>query len=218
MGMILCNGTDQERLCKQFSRMYEEFLEGLASPPTNVEAFPLMETQFLMDTLRRTQIYKNSGLKINVTKDEAGFAASGLKRGANIFEIVHLTGVNVNRAKNMSADYYLLEDSQEQKGLLQYVPQLEEEVMIKYLIRQIVLRVYVQVDSPYLLEVRNALGKLETPSTKNYTHILIFETQVRTPPMGTLSALSPEQYLKWYRPGRWPVSYTHLTLPTIYSV
>jgi len=193
---------------------------------------PPCESNLLLSVLRSLQLLRTNGYKLELRQSPHELKEKGLKENVEIFETMHIFGLNVERAKNMPIENYNLDRAAEGRGLLRYTPRIftaEEKESAQYqkslepqtqmiaeqvhptlkgslpVIPQIqlVLRIYALYTTNYKL-IPMQSGK-EVIGLDDYTfrHVAVFENQLRRPPVGALAYKSLEETIPHYRLQDW---------------
>lgn len=188
-----------EKLHKMFVDKYIQTLKALCT--FNETDFPKIEPNFNMELIRK--FYPLKG-KYFVAQDLEGFSAQNLKVEAKILETNLIKGVNVIRGKNLPKEVVNTDFTFEKNGQVIYFPQKNYvTAKLKADAGEIVLRLYVEITCPEVLNVtkddQTNDNKDSGQNSNKFTHLVIFENQLRMPIRGSIFKLMEEHYLKQYR-------------------
>lgn len=206
------------------------YIKALASG--DAKDLPPCESNLFLSVLKSLQLLKNNGFKLELRQSPHELKEKGLKENIEIFETMHIFGLNVERAKNMPIENYNLDRAAEGRGLLRYTPKplsAEEKESSQYqkgiephnkileqqahptlsgnlpIIPQIqlILRIYASYTTSYKLIPMQGGKEIIGLDDYKFRHVAVFENQLRRPPVGGLAYRSFEETIPLYRLQDW---------------
>lgn len=213
--------VDINKVHSNINGIINKYYEALTNGKGDI---PASESNFLLKTKKALFTLKNSGFKLELKRNDALFTKKNLKESLNIFETMHIMGLNVERFLNAPIENYVVNRSDERKGLLQYTlkkqedgNETESDALIQkeitdaikhgkipvFPFQQVILRVYVQYTSPFQVVATQNGKEVPQKEENTFSHVAILENQLRLPPVGSTKYLAFNDRIKAYRLDKW---------------
>lgn len=207
---------------------FKKYLTALASG--DPKDLPPCESNLLAAFIRGQNQLQKSGFSLELRQSPHEFKERGLKEHFEIFEIMHVMGLSVERAKNLPLEEYHLEKGAEGRGLLEYFVKEKTEAtdpeskkaeeFTEKLMReqghpslrgfraiipdlQLILRIYIQYTSNYKIIPLQSGNDVLGLDDYSFRHVAIFENQLRMPPPGAFAYKESEEMVGEYRLQEW---------------
>lgn len=199
-----------------------QYLKALSTQ--NILDLPPCESNFHVAVQKGFQLLKNGDFKLELRECSHELKEKGLKESVEIFETMHIMGLNVERALNGAIEDYTMNNLEEGKGLIIYMPKIDSDdegdaaakathkddpnhPVLRGFRRnipelQVILRVYALYTTKYKL-VPVQSGQEAALENYSFQHVAIFENQLRMPPPGGLAYATVEEGIQRYRLQEW---------------